>query len=55
MRKLYVYTDLPDDLLNIELDVIKHFNIQPNENYSIDVFDEKGNLITTLHNIQNPQ
>jgi hypothetical protein len=41
-----------DDLLNIELDVIRQFNIQPNEDYTIDVFNEQGQLVTVLENIK---
>lgn len=52
MRRLFVYTDLIDDLLNIELDVIKQFNIQHDEDYLIDIFNEQGTLITTLENIK---
>ena len=52
MRKLYVHTDMMDDLLNIELDVIKQFNIQSDEDYTIDVFNEKGQLVTVLENIK---
>jgi 6-pyruvoyl-tetrahydropterin synthase len=52
MRKLYVHTDMMDDLLNIELDVIKQFNIQSDEDYTIDVFNEQGQLVTVLENIK---
>ena len=52
MRKLHVYTNMMDDLLNIELDVIRQFNIQPNEDYTIDVFNEQGQLVTVLENIK---
>jgi hypothetical protein len=41
-----------DDLLNIELDVVKQFNIQANESYTINVLDEHRNYITTLKNIK---
>jgi hypothetical protein len=52
MRALYVYTNMDDDLLNIELDVIQQFNIQPNEDYLINVFNEQGQLVTVLENIK---
>ena len=52
MRALYVYTNMDDDLLNIELDVIQQFNIQPNEDYIINVFNEQGQLVTVLENIK---
>jgi hypothetical protein len=52
MRALYVYTNMEDDLLNIELDVIQQFNIQPNEDYLINVFNEQGQLVTVLENIK---
>ena len=52
MRKLYVYTNMMDDLLNIELDVIKQFNIQSDEDYTIDVLNEQGQLVTVLENIK---
>ena len=41
-----------DDLLNIELDVIKQFNIQSDEDYTIDVLNEQGQLVTVLENIK---
>jgi hypothetical protein len=43
---------MDDDLLNIELDVIQQFNIQPNEDYLINVFNEQGQLVTVLENIK---
>jgi hypothetical protein len=43
---------MEDDLLNIELDVIQQFNIQPNEDYLINVFNEQGQLVTVLENIK---
>ncbi len=52
MRKLHVYTNMMDDLLNIELDVIRQFNIQSDEDYTIDVFNEQGQLVTVLENIK---
>lgn len=52
MRKLHVYTNMMDDLLNIELDVIRQFNIQSDEDYTIDVFNEDGQLVTVLENIK---
>ena len=52
MRKLHVHTNMIDDLLNIELDVIKQFNIQSDEDYTIDVFNEEGQLVTVLKNIK---
>jgi hypothetical protein len=52
MRALYVYTNMDDDLLNIELSVIQQFNIQPNEDYLINVFNEQGQLVTVLENIK---
>lgn len=52
MRALYVYTNMEDDLLNIELDVIQQFNIQPNEDYLINVFNDQGQLVTVLENIK---
>jgi hypothetical protein len=52
MRSLYVYTNMEDDLLNIELDVIQQFNIQSNEDYIINVFNEEGQLVTVLQNIK---
>ena len=56
MRKLHVYTNMMDDLLNIEIDVIRQFNIQSDEDYTIDVFNEQGQLITVLENIKgNPK
>lgn len=52
MRSLYVYTNMEDDLLNIELDVIQKFNIQHNEDYIINVFNEQGQLVIVLKNIK---
>jgi hypothetical protein len=52
MRRIFVVTDMLDDLLNIELDVVKQFNIQANESYTINVLDEHRNYITTLKNIK---
>jgi hypothetical protein len=43
---------MEDDLLNIELDVIQQFNIQSNEDYIINVFNEEGQLVTVLQNIK---
>jgi hypothetical protein len=43
---------MDDDLLNIELSVIQQFNIQPNEDYLINVFNEQGQLVTVLENIK---
>jgi hypothetical protein len=47
-------TNMLDDLLNIELDVVKQFNIQPNDSYVIEVHDENNTYITTLENIKTP-
>jgi hypothetical protein len=41
-----------DDLLNIELDFVRLYNIQPNEDYIINVFNEEGQLVTVLQNIK---
>jgi hypothetical protein len=54
MRRITVITNMLDDLLNIELDVIKQFNIQATESYSITVLDENNVYITTLKNIKSP-
>jgi hypothetical protein len=47
-------TNMLDDLLNIELDVVKQFNIQVTDDYVIEVHDEHNNYITTLENIKTP-
>jgi hypothetical protein len=47
-------TNMMDDLLNIELDVIKQFNILADESYAIDIYDENNHYITTLENIKTP-
>jgi hypothetical protein len=54
IRRIRVMTNMLDDLLNIELDVVKQFNIQPNDNYVIEVHDENNVYITTLENIKTP-
>jgi hypothetical protein len=54
MRRITVITNMLDDLLNIELDVVKQFNIQANESYTINVLDENNVYITTLKNIKSP-
>jgi hypothetical protein len=54
MRRITVITNMLDDLLNIELDVVKQFNIQANESYAINVLDENNVYITTLKNIKSP-
>jgi transketolase C-terminal domain/subunit len=54
IRRIRVMTNMLDDLLNIELDVVKQFNIQPNDSYVIEVHDENNTYITTLENIKTP-
>jgi hypothetical protein len=38
-----------DNLLHIQEDVLKNNNVQPHEDWEIDVFDDDHRLITTLH------
>jgi len=54
IRRIRVMTNMLDDLLNIELDVVKQFNIQVTDDYVIEVHDEHNNYITTLENIKTP-
>ena len=54
IRRIRVMTNMLDDLLNIELDVVKQFNIQPKDSYVIEVHDENNTYITTLENIKTP-
>ncbi len=49
MRRFYIYTNMYDNLLHIQEDVLKNNNVQPHEDWEIDVFDDDHRLITTLH------
>lgn len=48
MRRFYIYTNMYENLLDIEQEVLKQHNVKPNEDWEIDVFDENDRLITTL-------
>jgi hypothetical protein len=37
-----------ENLLDIEEDILHHHNVQPHEEYEIDIFDESDRLITTI-------
>jgi hypothetical protein len=50
MRRFYIFTNMYDNLLHIQEDVLKKHNVLPDEDWEIDVFDESDRLITTLHN-----
>jgi hypothetical protein len=42
-----------ENLLDIETEVLNKHNVQPNEDWEIDVFDENDRLITTLFKDKN--
>jgi hypothetical protein len=49
MRRFYIYTNMYDNLLEMEAQVLKQHNVKPEEYYEIDVFDENERLITTIY------
>jgi hypothetical protein len=49
MRRFFIYTNAHESLLDIENRLLKQYNIQPYEEYAIDVFNDEDILIATLY------
>lgn len=48
MRRFYIYTNMYENLLQMEESVLKQYKVKHDEDYEIDVFDENDRLITTI-------
>jgi len=48
MRRFYIYTNMYENLLQMEESVLKQYKVKPDEDYEIDVYDEDDHLITTI-------
>jgi hypothetical protein len=48
MRRFYICTNMVDNLLHLQEEVLNKHNVQPHEQWEIDVFDDEDRLLCIL-------